>query len=462
MEEGSSYQWRIHPPPTAALDTNYPSCKKNGISNTKFRFRQNDDVYIRPKSAKELGISGRIVDIIDAAGCETGASSTHTHQASKKRKLVEDVRASVQQHCFNRKKNCNRIIKTGVRPSRLFPVYDIEKGDQLVTPPQPLVILTPDTTNYRQLATSHLRSSDKALEIGNSTGECTVLLLRRLILQHAIIQQEYEKDDDNVTLKQGHIVAFDTGSDMIEQAKKRLATEYENHSVANSKDDDGVLTTDNSLTRFVQFHKVDAFADPKGTYSYATQGSSSNTQHPDMVLIDIGGNRELDGVVRMIRWVQSVFERDPPRVIIVKSESLVEELSSSTGACEGNKAEQSNEVGQSTKPTILEDGTINLGQEWFSSLISSSDDMLRGNKETSCATLLRPRKQNQSAPKYSHPIKAPLVLSPRDNSTPICRFHNYHPDGCKRYNNDRSDCPYDHDHCHWCREAGHVALNCNH
>lgn len=69
---------------------------------------------------------------------------------------------------------------------------------------------------------------------------------------------------------------------------------------------------------------------------------------------------------------------------------------------------------------------------------------------------------------YSHPKKVPLVLSPKD-STPICRYHNYHPDGCKKFHKrkdvktakeDKVQCQYDHEHCHYCQQVGHVALDC--
>ena len=80
-------------------------------------------------------------------------------------------------------------------------------------------------------------------------------------------------------------------------------------------------------------------------------------------------------------------------------------------------------------------------------------------------------------------MKAPLRLSPLDNTTPICRFHNYSKKGCLRFLNPQADkkttnvgkdlihldldktsanssCELDHEHCHMCFEKGHVALNC--
>ena len=80
----------------------------------------------------------------------------------------------------------------------------------------------------------------------------------------------------------------------------------------------------------------------------------------------------------------------------------------------------------------------------------------------------------------SHALQAPLrhvtvVVATNDGdgdgdgddileTKPICRYHNYHKDGCSRYqnNNNNIPCPLDHDHCHWCLEYGHVARTCPH
>jgi len=471
------YLWRLHPssqaivrscaPPKKSASINHHGCKDNGtirkdVSSTKFSFRLNDDVYIRPKSSKELGVSGRIIDIYDTTKTneiKPGAAPSN----SKKRKLVEDVRVTVQQHCLVHNRvasthsNPCRTIKKGVRPSRLFPVYDIRNdGESSV---QTLILMTPDTLNYRQLATSHLRSSDKVLEIGCSTGECTALVVRRLLLLRSqqCSQKQKEEESTNSVLG-GKIVAFDTGPGMIEQAKNRLLPEFNN---SMPKGNDDLSSRDHCYSQMVQFHKVDAIADPKGAHSHAVKGDD---RKPDVVLIDIGGNRELKGVVRMIQWVQTAFESDSPRLIIVKSEELVEELSRSTqpkgkeGELEENQSILGNESisTKTMQPSVMENGMVDHAQDWFSTLILSYADAI---KDVQCNAAKKA--STQSAPKYPHAMKAPLVMSPKDNVTPICRFHNYHPDGCKRHNGSSEKCPYDHEYCHWCQDAGHIASNCH-
>ncbi|KAL3794838.1 hypothetical protein ACHAW5_004360 [Stephanodiscus triporus] len=444
------------------------------VTSTKFDFNLNDDVYIRPKSVKELGISGRIVALsYDTTKKEKRVEITPGPcQRSKKRTLIEDVRVSVQQHCHNKNNlisHCGRV-KTCVRPSRLFPVYDICKDEDIR--PLSLILLTADTTNYRQLASSHVRAYDKVLEIGCSTGECTALVMRRLVLLHSNPCRKRQEDgvreeeDNSRSRPRVRIVAFDIGSDMIEQAKHRLFAELDHLFPIGKADARNSSDTAEKFYRMVHFHRVDAIADPKGAHTYAT---TDDERRPDIVLIDIGGNRELKAVVQMIRWVQSTFGNEPPRLVIVKSEALVDELSISATRSKGKEGEYEGESAEelvedrsvsgisTVRPVVLENGVIEHAQEWFSSLIPSS---VEGSDDAKCSSSDKHSMMpEQSAPKYSHPMKAPLVLSPKDNITPICRWHNYDPAGCKRFISSR--CPYDHDHCHWCQDVGHVALNCS-
>ncbi|EED94104.1 predicted protein [Thalassiosira pseudonana CCMP1335] len=441
--------WRLYPPPkhrivaTPPLSPTSSSPKEanHTTSSSKLNYTPsvNDDVYIRPKSVEEIGIVGRIIDVVvsdgecvtsnttatttdgdgDGDGADTKRSSS-THR-NKKRK-VEGVRVRIQQHCFKRLNNGVCVC---------------------------------DTTNYRQLATSHLRHGDSVLEIGCSTGECTALILRRLVLFHLHEmrqqkqqqQQQQQPNDEVVTTPKGRVVGFDTGGDMIQQTQQRLHAELE-HLLP--KDTSVQLNASEAYSQLINLHKVDAFADPKGAHSMAV--GSSNTS-PDVILIDIGGNRELKGVVNMIHWVQTAFMQQPARVIIVKSESLVEKLEQHTVKDKGNAILNIN-----TKPQVLKDGVVENGQEWLTLLHSSykADTLLLTASAENTSS-------GQLPPKYSHPLKAPLVLSPKDDQTPICRFHNYGKHGCKRIsnNNENEKCPFDHEHCHWCRNVGHVALSCS-
>ena len=372
-------------------------------SNIK-SFSENDHVFVRPKSVKEIGNIGRVVDA--SASSTTLQSITEDKQCTSERETqstgrnVSKDRVSVLQK--------NGVIKH-IRPSRLVPIYDF-KSDTTT------VIVTPDTFNYRQLAMAHLREHDKILEIGCSTGICTALMMRRMMLC------SFEKEA-NTTLtasettealsqrkRHGEIIAFDTGSDMVHETKHALQSEFE---ILSAHLPQHVQQMYPSLA---SVHKIDAFSDPKGAYALA----SKNNKHPNIVIIDIGGNRELEGVSRMIHWVQMTFTNFPPRTVIVKSKELAQELNANSNV-------------------IIENA-----QQWLNNYLQSKNNLnLPSNK----------------APVFAHPLRAPLVLSPKNESIPICRFHNYHVEGCKRYKNGET-CPLDHEYCHWCQKAGHVAREC--
>jgi len=261
---------------------------------------------------------------------------------SRKRKVVEDTRVSIRPHCFlsgdfDCEQYCRR--KEDVRPSRLLPVFDAAGDDKSLT----TVVLTPDTVSYRQLASSHVRVADRVLEIGCSTGECTALVLRRLVLLH---QQRIRIEASQDLQFLGGVIAFDTSNEMIDRAQRRIEDEYV------------CLAKTGRVEDIVELHNCDALMDTKGrAISFASDGG----RHPDVVLVDIGGNRDLHGVVRMINWVKVSFQKRPPRLIVVKSEVLVESL---------HEAQEQDKKGVESQPKslVMSDGIIQSGSEWFDSL----------------------------------------------------------------------------------------------
>ena len=350
--------WRLHLPPPDSIGDGKKILRKAAVY-------LGSNVYIRPKSVKELGISGRIVAISNDASLP---NATHLRVRKKRKMLVEDVRVSVQQHCPDMNSKCGPI-KTGIRPSRLFPVYDIiDDCNNEQKRSHSLILLTPDTTNYRQLASSHVRAYDKVLEIGCSTGECTSLILRRLILLH--INNKCKQDDKGVEKEGGKIVAFDTGSDMVEKAKHRVMSEL-NYLLPQGNSDNEKMS---AVGVTLNFHKVDAITNPIDAITYATTGDD---RYPDVILIDIGGNRELKAVIKMIHWVQTAFGTSP-RLVIVKSQALVDELISTSSSANLDvgevKCEWDEEVGKSANdqsilvknpkpPVVSGNGVIQHAQE---------------------------------------------------------------------------------------------------
>ena len=161
----------------------------------------------------------------------------------------------------------------------------------------------------------------------------------------------------------------------------------------------------NHLVETKQCHivKVDALIDP-----FKALEEAQKFGPPSVVFLDIGGNRESISIFRMVSWILDSLE---PRLLVIKSRELAQSIQTSMS------------IHQTT-------GIIENGDRWFLQ-----------------------RQVKRAIPK--HPLRAPLVLSPQDHKTPICRYHNYHKDGCKN-----ADCPLDHSYCHACQQLGHIARNC--
>ena len=190
----------------------------------------------------------------------------------------------------------------------------------------------------------------------------------RLILLHI---NTCKQDDKGAVKEGGKIIAFDTGSDMIEKAKHRVMSEL-NYLLPQGNSDNEKMS---AVGVTLNFHKIDAITNPIGAITYATTGDD---RCPDVILIDIGGNRELKAVIHMIHWVQSAFGKSP-RLVIIKSRALVDELISTSsdhldvgeGKCEWDEEAGKSENNQSIlgmnpkRPVVSENGVIQHAQEWF-------------------------------------------------------------------------------------------------
>jgi len=232
------------------------------------------------------------------------------------------------------------------------------------------IVVTPETKEFRYLV-GLITPDDRILEIGCSSGEASVLMLPKC--------QSW--------------VGFDTSTKMLEKCKTALQALP-------------------SIETTKEYHAVimNALVDSPNARREACRFGS-----PTVVALDIGGNRELINVLRMVSWVTKEFH---PNLIMIKSRELTAAIHSSSSS--------------SPSSLTIDDGTglITDGHDWF-----------------------QRNRPNHAMPK--HPKKAPLVMSPKDPNKPICRYHNYHKNGCQK-----DDCTFDHEHCHFCLEPGHVAKHC--
>mmetsp|Transcript_715 Transcript_715/g.1313 ORF Transcript_715/g.1313 Transcript_715/m.1313 type:complete len:232 (-) Transcript_715:52-747(-) len=179
----------------------------------------------------------------------------------------------------------------------------------------------------------------------------------------------------------------------------------------------------------------------------------ANNKDPTVVFVDIGGNRDASSVVKMVDWVLRTFSSSL-RLVVIKSEELVDQHLLD----HLNKTSQPSQS-QPQRPMmgkVQDNGIIVDGQEWFGQL------MHQYHPKTT--TIVSPPIM------YTHPLKAPLVqiipgiisMDNHDNSSnisiAICRYHNYHKQGCRKHSSGK--CTLDHHHCHWCLQTGHIALAC--
>lgn len=316
-----------HPP----LKKNKPEVKWYVLPHSlKSSYQIGDRVFLRSKSAKELGRHGFVLQ----------ASNGRVHV-----RLDDGTEKSVQ---------LKRLIPLLTGKSTL----------------QQKIIVTSETKPYRNLAASQITKKDHVLEIGCSTGESSIIL------------SKYSAS----------WIGFDNSDRIISQCQAKFHSDDTGRAISNC------------------VYKVDAMAEP-------VRARDLVKNFPTAIFIDIGGNRDLDGVLKMISWGLQSFD---PRLIVVKSRELVKKMLNSDSI-------DSTQLPSSNGFTV--DGT-----EWFNQLV---------------------KKISLKVP--THPLQAERRCVP-STETPICRYHNYHPEGCKKHK--FGECDFDHVFCHFCLEKGHVARLC--
>jgi SAM-dependent methyltransferase len=364
-------QWFVYPPPSSQ------------------QYKENDLVFTRTKTAKELGKRGRVVN-------------------------TKDGRVEVEISLVPGFKCCGDLVQAktyskSFRPARLVPFYRESKAALQL---KCKVLLTKTTSSYRLLAASQLSPTDHVLEIGCSNGECSIVI------------EKYAH--------RGNLVGIDTSAQMIAEAEKKLEEKVDRERLSGCS---------------VKFIRLDPFMDPQRCLEDAKilkDEDKKNFSMPNVIFIDIGGNRDMTSVVLMTSWVESAFS---PEVIIIKSEEMIEEIEKLKCKDRCNRQEDGRKEKKRCKinevePQVEPDGLISNGNAWFQCLADKVDSERITN--------------NSLPPKYKHPLKAPIRMSPLDANVPICRYHNYHKGGCKK----GSKCPLDHEFCHWCLGRGHTATKC--
>ena len=388
-------------------------------------------------------------------------------------------------------------------------------------------IVTSTTKNYRYLASTQVNPNDRVLEIGCSTGQCSIKLASSLG-------------------SGGTLTCFDISKSMVKQAKERFLSYY---NPSSSLSPSSCKTT---------FYVCDPIMDPLGAVRLSTTTTTTTTTTPttpnklipllpNVIFIDIGGNRELKGLSNIIDFVEKYLS---PTLVVVKSQAIVhlamdlrmkmmvpnnDNLDSTTKdgklcsrddhnhnvknyvTCNASvdvDGDGDNRIDYSL-PRLGDDGLIigagsNFLEKYLNkakqrqqqqhsgkaggTLLSECESKLQGNcnnerittigttTTTAVVTTATDFLRLLPPPRYNHPLRAPLAVVPlsmsgneiedeslitsslrnnnnnnNNNNIPICRYHNYHKEGCRKGDD---ECPYNHHYCHWCLIKGHVALNC--
>ena len=297
----------------------------------------------------------------------------------------------------------------------------------ILTRPSYSVVLVPETAPFRRLVQyqlyadnnnnngtndtqeeQHHHEQHRVLEIGCSTGELSKLIWK----------------SDAVT----SWVGIDNSTEMVDKCRMQLEEYQRNHKENQKKQKSKVI-------------KIDPLSEPRKAYDEII---SSLSGQPTIVFLDIGGNREYNPVMRLLHWVFQAFGTSSSssssclQLVVVKSRAVVQSLlSSNTRSGTKHQHFENNVIVDS------ETGLVSNGETWFDYEYKQIVLQERDDEKVRPSSL------------FKHPLKAPLKLSP-DKSIPICRYHNYHRDGCKS-----SPCQFDHEYCHACLRKGHIARECD-
>ena len=101
-------------------------------------------------------------------------------------------------------------------------------------------------------------------------------------------------------------------------------------------------------------------------------------------------------------------------------------------------------------------GTVLPAQENILMSVKSSSSSSAASAVSIASTASTAASTLSGPPLQLHPMKLSQKFA--TDGIEICRYHNYSADGCLRGKQGR--CRLNHNHCHWCGQSGHCALDC--
>ncbi|CAM9961473.1 unnamed protein product, partial [Heterosigma akashiwo] len=194
----------------------------------------------------------------------------------------------------------------------------------------------------------------------------------------------------------------------------------------------------------IRFERLDVLEDFEFVSQLVAEACQKNDEGKGQlwVFVDIGGVRELAALVRLLPQIVTVLK---PSYLVVKSSRLCSCVfeHNNSGIPEVAIPPNAEVPFSPVVPTLLLVDSTAFWEHVLS--VEAAEGIIGGSKE-----------RRGGAPVDRYPLKLPVRFNA--GGAEICRFHNYSPSGCIRGSQGR--CPLDHRTCHWCGEAGHVALAC--
>ncbi|KAJ1625390.1 hypothetical protein T492DRAFT_1039861 [Pavlovales sp. CCMP2436] len=237
-------------------------------------------------------------------------------------------------------------------------------------------VVCAETSEFRVLAATQLRSTDVVVEIGSSYGKATAILAKHC----------------------ARVVGVDTSMELVSASR----TAYPQ----------------------LEFRQFDMITQPELLGEVATSCT--------VAFVDIGGNRELEGLLRVLPVVHRVLA---PRLICIKSRELFRALHLHSAANGG----------------LGPGASVPLAAEWWLGCTSDATRPAKSAKRYHNHGLAVGGSDSRFT---QYPLAYLPVIGP--DGRQICRFENYGV--CMR----GEACSYDHAHCHRCLQPAHVAKNCGH
>jgi hypothetical protein len=315
------------------------------------------------------------------------------------------------------------------------------------------VVVTPDTDAFRRLARLQVDvRNDAVVEIGCSYGGCSQLLIDEGVPSAAAVMCEEELADvvaappSERASARARYVGVDNSFECVSHCCQTMPT--------------------------ARFQRLDAISDTPGLAALLM------AERPSLVVIDVGGNRALADVAELVERVVRELARPAAPPTTEETEAAAAAM---VETAPGKRAVVSSRAPTSPQPPLVlvksEALAAELVEEMKLRVARSGAALSPGHRpeDRACATAwiqcpdgwwaaLRGRGLAQAAQDRAAGIDRRRLRPPTWypqrvglGGVNICRFHNYDAKrGCKR----GAACPLDHDHCHYCLQAGHAAHAC--